>query len=114
MFRRYGLPLLIILLMGVALNTLAVILSGDVEFYFITVTRCVLTFTFGLSLFQGRKKRNQSWLKKLMISFLLIFFLIWELGFVMIPELKSVFNFLGINGFIIYLVYAYCGYAFYD
>jgi len=114
MGRRYGLPLLIILLTGISLNTLGYILSGNIGTKIIIILRCALMFTFGLSIFMGRKKRNQSWIKKLVISFFLIFFLVWDLGYVMIPELKTIFNFLGIKGYVIYLVYIYCGYAFYD
>jgi hypothetical protein len=114
MGRRYGLPILIILLTGISLNTLGIILSGDIGSKIIIILRCVLMFVFGLNMYVGRKKRNQSWIKKLVISFFLIFFLVWDLGFVMIPELKTIFNFLGIKSYVIYLVYIYCGYAFYD
>ena len=114
MFRRYGLPVLLILLTGISLNMLGVILYGNIGNDIMTILRCALLFAFGLSMFTGRKKRNQSWIKKLLISFFLIFFLVWDLGYVMIPELKSVFNFLGIRGYVIYLVYIFCGYAFYD
>ena len=39
-------------------------------------------------------------------------FLLWDLGYIVFPQLKSIFNFLGIQGFVIYMVYVYCGWAF--
>ena len=43
-----------------------------------------------------------------------MFFLLWALGYIVFPQLKSIFNFLGIQGFVIYMVYVYCGWAFFD
>ena len=113
-FKRYGLPLLIILLIGISMSVLSSLLTGGLGIAVLKILRCCLLFLFGLSLDLKKHRRNQSWLKKLIIAFFLIFFLIWDLGYVMLPELKQVFNFLGIYGYIIYLIYIYCGYAFFD
>ena len=52
--------------------------------------------------------------KKVIVSFVMIFFLVWDLGYIMIPELKAVFDNLGIIGYIVYLIYIYCGWSFFD
>ena len=44
----------------------------------------------------------------------MIFFLVWELGYIMIPELKNAFDLVGISGAVVYLVYIYCGWSFFD
>lgn len=114
MLKRYGYPILIILIISLGLNLLRSLLYGS--FYnslFIILYACLL-FSFGVSLNLYKRSKNQSWFKKLVISFFLIFFLVWQLGYVMIPELKSFFNLLGFTDNVISLIYIYCGWSFFD
>lgn len=114
MYKKYFLPIGIILLMSIGLRWLDPILNGVVGDGLIIVLRAVLLFSFGLSLNLHKRKRYESWVRKVVISFVMIFFLVWELGFVMIPELKTIFDYLGLYGYIVYLIYIYCGWSFFD
>lgn len=114
MFKRYGLPMLIMIVLGIGINILQSFLHGEIGNIIIKITICALLFSFGLVLNNRKRSRNESWFKKIVISFFLIFFLVWDLGYIMIPQLKSFFNLLGINGLIIYLVYICCGWSFFD
>ena len=114
MFRKYFLPLAIILILAVGLRWLDPLLNGELGNALIIVLRAVLLFGFGLSLNISKKRRYETWLRKVIISFVFIFFLVWDLGYIMIPELKRFFDYLGLTGYIVYLIYIYCGWSFFD
>ena len=113
MLKRYGYPLFIILIISLGLNILRGIFNNQFNALFIILYACLL-FSYGVSLNLYKRSKNQSWFKKLVISFFIIFFLVWQLGYVMIPELKSFFNMLGVTDNIISLIYIYCGWSFFD
>ena len=113
-FRRYGVPLIIILLGGFLVRLEYTIFSGNLESTLVILTRSLTMFGFGISLYHFKKRRNESWLKKIFISFFLLFFIFWEMGYVVLPQLKSFFNMLGIEGFVLYCFYVYLGYSFFD
>ena len=114
MLKRYVYPLLIILIISLGLNLLRNILQDAFFNPLFIILNASLLFAFGMHLNIYKRSKNQAWFKKLVISFFLIFFLVWQLDYIMIPELKGIFNMLGINGSIISLVYIYCGWAFFD
>ena len=114
MYRRYILPLLLLLALSLGLRWLGVILSGHLGNALLIILRAVLLFSFGMSLNIAKRRRYESWLKKVIVSFVFIFFLVWDMGYVMIPELKQIFNWLGLYGYIVYLIYIYCGYIFFE
>lgn len=114
MYKKYFYPLGVLLLMSIGLRWLEVLLSGSFEFYVMTILRALLLFWFGLTLNVGKRQRHETWLRKVLISFIFIFFLVWELGFAMIPQLNIIFSNLGLYGYIIYLIYIYCGWSFFD
>lgn len=114
MYRKYFLPLGILLLLSLGVRWLDPILNGALGEAFIIILRSALLFSFGLSLNIGKRRKYESWFRKVIISFIYIFFLVWELGFVMIPQLKNVFDYLGLYGYIVYLIYLYCGWSFFD
>lgn len=114
MYRKYFLPLGILLGLSIGLRWLDPILNGQLGEAIIIILRAVLLFCFGLSLNLGKRKKYETWLRKVIISFVFIFFLVWDLGYIMIPELKMIFNYLGLYGYIVYLIYIYCGWSFFD
>ena len=113
-FRRYGLPLILLLLGGFLVRLEASFLTRDLKTTAVILTRALVMFGFGISLYHARKRRNESWLKKIFISFLLLFFIFWEMGAVVFPQLKAFFDFLGIEGFVLFCFYVYLGYSFFD
>ncbi len=114
MVRKYLLPLAILLVLSVGLRWLDPLLNGQIGEAIIIILRACLLFMFGLSLNVAKKRRYETWVRKVIISFVFIFFLVWDLGYIMIPELKTAFNYIGLYGYIVYLVYIYCGWSFFD
>ncbi|MBR3151829.1 MAG: hypothetical protein IKF46_07615 [Erysipelotrichaceae bacterium] len=114
MNKKLLMPLAVILITALGLRWLSALLKGQIAFLVLTVLRCILLFWFGLTLNTGKRKRHETWLRKVIISFVMIFFLVWELGYIMIPELKNAFDLIGISGAVVYLVYIYCGWSFFD
>ena len=112
--RRYGIPFLIMIVSGLIVRLFNLYLPVSIRSTLVTIAIAVSLFAFGLSLHIHKKRRDESWFKKLVISFFLMFFLLWDLGYIVFPQLKSIFNCLGIQGFVIYMVYVYCGWAFFD
>lgn len=107
-------PIAVMLLMSIGLRWLSVVLTGELGNAIIILLRSLLLFWYGLTLNNSHKRRNETWLRKVIISFVFIFFLVWDLGYIMIPELKNFFDNIGLYGYIVYLIYIYCGWAFFD
>ena len=114
MYRKYFLPIEVLLGLSLGVRWLDPLLNGTLGEAIIIILRAVLLFCFGLSLNIAKRKRYETWVRKVLISFVFIFFLVWDLGYIMIPELKTVFNYLGLYGYIVYLIYIYCGWSFFD
>ncbi len=106
---KYGYPLLVMIISGIIarlLNYFAV--NGEI----VTIVLACCYFAFGLSLYQ--RKRSNAWLSKLIVAFLFLFFVLWDCGYIVLPQLKSLFDFVGISGFVVKMFYIYCGYIFFD
>ena len=114
MYRKYFLPIAVLLGLSLGVRWLDPLLNGTLGEAIIIILRAVLLFCFGISLNIAKRKRYETWVRKVLISFVFIFFLVWDLGYIMIPELKTVFNYLGLYGYIVYLIYIYCGWSFFD
>ncbi len=114
MYRKYFLPLGIMLLLSIGVRWLDPLLNGTLGESIIIILRACLLFAFGLSLNIGKRRKYETWVRKELISFVMLFFLVWDLGYIMIPELKTIFNYLGLYGYIVYLIYIYCGWSFFD
>lgn len=114
MYRKYFLPIAVLLGLSLGVRWLDPLLNGTLGEAIIIILRAVLLFCFGLSLNIAKRKRYETWVRKVLISFVFIFFLVWDLGYIMIPELKTIFNYLGLYGYIVYLIYIYCGWSFFD
>lgn len=113
MFKKYIYPLFIILMMSIGLRFLDGVISDNYDFIII-ILRCILLFYFGVSLSYFYRNKNQKWFKKLVISFIVLFLLLYELGYILAPQIINILDTLGFKGYIIYLVYIYCGYCFFD
>ena len=112
--RRYMVPLAVMILGGILVQLEEKFLGGSFKQTIIMMTRALVLFAFGISLSTAKRKRNESWLKKVLISFLLLFFIFWDLGYIVFPQLKFFFDFIGIEGFVITCFYIYLGASFFD
>ena len=112
MFTRYGYPFAVMVISGLLVRLLNSILTGSLAYPLITIVKACYFFALGLSMFQ--RKRSNAWVKKLIIAFLFLFFVFWDCGYIVLPQLKQAFDFIGISGFVIYMFYVFCGYTFFD
>jgi hypothetical protein len=111
---RYGLPFVILIVTGLLVRLEQIFLSGTVETTICSVTMILGAFAFGISLNRQRRRRNESWLKKIVISFLLVYFLLMDLGIVLLPSIMEFFQMIGISGSLLNLLIVYLGYCFFD
>lgn len=109
---RYGYPFLVMVLSGLLVRFLNIMLEGALAGTIITVVKACCFFAFGLSMYN--RKRSNAWLKKLIVAFFFLFFVFWDCGYIVIPQLMAIFNLIGISGFVIYMFYIFCGYTFFD
>ncbi len=113
-YHRYALPFIIMVVSSLLVRLIRTYIRGAFSTELVAIVIALCLFCFGLSLNIKKRSRYESWLKKVLLSFILLFFVCWDLGYVVFPAIKSVFDFFGINGFVVYMVYIYCGWAFFD
>lgn len=111
--QSYVWPLLIIIGGGFIYKILTTILTGTYGNIALYLFQVAVMFSLGVSL-NYRSKKTQTWVKKLVIAFFMFFFIIWNLNYTMIPQLKQITDYLGIYGFVVHLIYVYCGWSFFD
>ena len=111
---RYGLPFVILIVSGFLVRLEQIFLSGTFETTICSATLILGAFAFGISLNRQRRRRNESWLKKIVISFLLVYFLLMDLGVVLVPSIAEFFQMIGISGSLVNLLVVYLGYCFFD
>ena len=78
--RRYGIPFLIMIVSGLIVRLFNMYLPVSIRSTLVTIAIAISLFAFGLSLHIHKKRRDESWFKKLVISFFLMFFVLWDLG----------------------------------
>lgn len=111
--QRYGIPIAIMIGGGWLLRLIRYLFTGSTEHTLVIIATAILLFSFGMNLSQ-HKKRNHTWIKKVLVSFLFLFLLLWDLGYFILPQIKAVMNFLAIEGVVISMLYIYCGWTFFD
>ncbi|RRC92137.1 hypothetical protein EII25_04845 [Erysipelotrichaceae bacterium OH741_COT-311] len=112
--KKYIYPILTLICLSIGLNILPMILSHALLIIVKTIFISVMLFIFGMLLNVRKRSRYESWFKKVVLSFLWFFFLFYQFGYIMIPQLHRLFQLLGIQGNIIYFIYIYLGWAFFD
>ncbi len=117
-FKKHFLPFLIILLIALIdrffLNYLGLIFKNDIVSFISSFCYMILLFALGISFNYYKKAKNQRWLRKVIISLLLVLLFLYKENFIYINFISISFNALGINNFIINLLYIYLGYIFFD
>ena len=88
-------------------------LTGEAQDVIVNLTIALSLFGLGIS-FQTHHK-TRTWVKKLIISFLFLFLVIWDLGYIDVVGLNSIFDVLGLEyQFVLYMFYIFFGYLFFD
>jgi hypothetical protein len=110
--RRYGIPIAILIGGGWLIRIIGWIFSGNTATTLRIVATALVLFFFGMNLYFH--KRNRTWLKKVIVSFVLLFFILYELGTFALPLLVNIMYYGAIEGVIIKMVYVYLGWLFFD
>ncbi|MFV0379781.1 MAG: hypothetical protein ACK5KQ_03005 [Anaerorhabdus sp.] len=105
--RDIGYPFLTLIIGGLFIRYFNGYFSNTIQILVISI----ICFAFGVSIHQG--KRSKEWVHKFIVAFFFLFFLFWDMGYVVLPQLKSFFNLIGISGIIIKLFYVFCGWNFF-
>ncbi len=106
-WKNTGYPLCTLAIGGLLIRYLSPVIGN----FFTVVLIAAVCFAFGVSLHQGKKSKE--WVHKFVVAFFFLFFLFWDLGYIVLPELKQFFNFIGISGVIVRLFYVFCGWSFF-
>ncbi|MFV0598824.1 MAG: hypothetical protein ACK5M0_03770 [Bacteroidales bacterium] len=105
--KNTGYPVGVLIIGGLLIRFLGPVIGVELN----VVLVAAICFWFGVMLHQG--KRSKEWVHKFVIAFFFLFFLFWDMGYVVLPELKIFFNWIGLNGMITHLIYVYCGWSFF-
>ncbi|MBE6113444.1 MAG: hypothetical protein E7191_00010 [Erysipelotrichaceae bacterium] len=115
-WRKFGLPVCIIII-----GTVMYRVVGSFGFAFKSVVmeliKAFTFFSFGMALNTYKKKRSSAWIGKLIISFVMFFYVFYSLGYITgFGNLVNVLNMLGLlhSVMAIPLVYILCGFLFFD
>lgn len=111
--KKYTYPLVLLFVGAFLLRLLDNYTSGVTFDRIIVILKVALLFSFGLAL-NLHSKRKQTWVKKVVVSFIVVFLTIYSMGFIVIPQVAFLINFLGIYGFVLDLVFIFCGWTFFD
>lgn len=113
--RKYGYPLFLIIALALSQKLLFDFQKDAVgHFLYLTINGGLL-FSLGLSLNNYKKSRNQTWVKKLIVVLVVVFFFLYQLDLIVVmSQIKVFFNFIGLNEFIIQMIYIYCGWVFFS
>lgn len=106
-WRNVGYPLCVLMIGGLLVRFLSPYVSNEIVIILISV----VCFAFGVSLHYGKK--SNGWVQKFIVAFFFLFFLFWDLGAIVLPQLRQFFTIVGINGFVIHLFYVFCGWSFF-
>ncbi len=88
------------------------LLNGSVCTLFRTLSIAFALFALGVSL-QSRRK-NKTWVKKLIVSFVFLFLMLYDIGVLKITIIEQVFSIAAIQQFSLYALYVYLGWMFFD
>ncbi len=114
MFKKYFIPLLLILCLSFLVPLLETYLYGELFRVLFIIIRASILFALGVNFNYHHRSKNQSWFKKVVISFLVVFFVLSQIGVIFVSGLNEFFNIIGFNGYIIYFLYIYFGWGFFD
>lgn len=111
--KKYILPFLIIIGGSFLLNIIRKSVSIPSVDVLITVLSVILAFVLGASLNDRRSTRGDSWLRKMIIMFLFIAFVLFYLGVIKAGFLNEAFKYLGFTDIIYYFLFIWFGYLFF-
>ena len=112
--KKYGLPFLIIIISAFISEMIRQYVYFSFKAGFLAVVLAILLFAFGASLNDHRKTRGDTWLKKMIIMFLFVVFVLLQLRVVHFDFIDIAFSTIGFTDMIYYMMYVYLGYVFFS
>lgn len=112
--RKYGLPFLILIAGSFLLGLAREYIYFSFKEELLTVLTALLLFGFGAALNDHRKTRGDTWLKKMIIMFLFIVFLLIYMGVIRFNFITVALSTLGFTNVIWYMLFIYFGYIFFS
>lgn len=84
--------------------------------WIIEVWKAATFFAMGISLNTYKKKRSSAWVGKLLISFILFYYIGMQLGYIPMNQVTMILRIVGLTNSVIAipLVYLLCGFLFFD
>ncbi len=112
--RKYGLPFLILLLGSFGLQLVREYVYVSFKETLLAILTALLLFIFGASLNDHKKTRNDTWLKKMLIMFVYIAFILIYLNVIRIDAISVAMATIGFTNVIYYMLFIYFGYIFFS
>ncbi|MBR2684653.1 MAG: hypothetical protein IKE59_01210 [Erysipelotrichaceae bacterium] len=109
---KYLTPILILMGGGWLIRLENLLIKGSANHLFVTVTLALTLFGFGIAL--QPRRNNKTWVKKLLVSFVLLFFLLLDLGYLKVGIVSDLLYYGALDGVIYYMIYVFCGWLFFD
>ncbi len=108
--KRYGIPLIVILLGSLILSLIQRYfpVSGTMIYFL----KAMLLFIFGVYL-STYSKKSSGWVKKFVVAGLFVLVLLFDLGLIKVAVFNRILSFVGINSIIYAMIYIYFGYIFF-
>ena len=112
--RKNGVPLLFIVVGGFVLSMYRNYLFFPGKETVYAVLEAIFLFILGTQLNDHCKTRGDTWLKKMIIMFLFILFVLNYIRVINISSVNIVLDLIGINTLIYYCLFIYFGYIFFS
>ena len=112
--KKYGLPFLILIVGSFLIQLVRNYIFVSFKAVLISVLTAILLFGFGISLHNHKRKKGDTWLKKMLIMFVYVVFVLMYLGTISIPVIDSALETIGFTNVAYYMLFIYLGFVFFS
>jgi hypothetical protein len=112
--KKYVYPLILLLASSVLLMLIRTYTSFEGKEALLNILTLLLLFSFGASLNDHHKTREDTWLKKMIIMVVFVLVALVYLNILNISFLNTAFSFLGFTSVIYHMLFIYFGYIFFS
>lgn len=112
--KKYGLPFLILIGGSFLIQLVRNYIFVSFKSTLISILTAILLFGFGISLHERKRKSGDTWLKKMIIMFVYVVFLLIYLGTINIPVINSTLETIGFTSVVYYMLFIYLGFVFFS
>ena len=111
--KKYGIPFILIIAGSFILYLIRTYISFAGKDTLLAVLTAVMAFIFGATLNSSHSSRGDTWIKKMIVMFLFIFFLLIYMGVVRINLITQALNFIGFNSTMYFFLFVWFGFLFF-